>query len=76
MTLSNMSDVTPFDRLWEAIRCWNAILEILAWAVYWLNPPFGKNVQFQPWAYEQWLYFNASFIILIDANCFNLQFLK
>jgi hypothetical protein len=44
MTLDKMSDATPFDKFWETVRCWNAILEILAWVVYWLNPPFGKNV--------------------------------
>jgi hypothetical protein len=71
-----MIDATPMNRFWCALTCWNALMEILVAAIYWLNPPFGLNQVFQPWAYEQWLYFGASFFILIDSNCFNLQFIK
>lgn len=39
----NMNDVTPANRFWSSITCWNALIEILVYAIYWLNPPFGTN---------------------------------
>jgi hypothetical protein len=42
--------------------------------IWWLNPPWGKNQQFMPWAFEQFFFHGASFLVLVDENCFNLAF--
>jgi hypothetical protein len=42
--------------------------------IWWLNHPWKKNKQFMPWAFEQFVFNQASFFILGNENCVKLAF--
>ena len=61
-----MNDAAPFVRDWSQWICWDTIVEIMGWLLIFLNPPWSKNCQFGPWAFEQFVYHDSSVYILID----------
>ena len=64
--MKDLCDATPFNPDWDQWTCWDAIAELIKFMLWWLNPPWSKNWQFSPWAFEQFIYGGASFFILID----------